>query len=65
MQNITLQWRSRPALLLGWYAFKLNNAFKPNNFYIMYCSLVRPSLEYSTVVWIDTSRKNINKYREI
>ena len=39
---------------LGWHASSQTK-------YIMYCSLVRPLLEYCTVVWRGTSRKNIKK----
>ena len=41
---------------LGWHASSQTK-------YIMYCSLVRPLLEYCTVVWSGTNCKNI-KYRE-
>ena len=37
---------------LGWHASLQTK-------YVMYCSLVRPLLEYCTVVWSGTSRKNI------
>ena len=33
--------------------------------YILYCSLVRPLLEYCTVVWSGTSRKNIKNIEKI
>ena len=33
--------------------------------YLMYCSLVRPSLEYCAMVWSDTSRKNIKNIEKI
>ena len=39
---------------LGWHASSQTK-------HIMYCSLVRPLLEYCTVVWSGTSRKNIEK----
>ena len=43
---------------LGWHASSQTN-------YIMYCSLVRPLLEYCTVVWSGTSRENIKKIEKI
>ena len=43
---------------LGWHASSQTK-------YIMYCSLVRPLLEYCTVVWSGTSRKNIKNIEKI
>ena len=43
---------------LGWHAFSQTK-------YIMYCSLVRPLLEYCTVAWSGTSRKNIKNIEKI
>ena len=44
--------------ILGWHASSQTK-------YIMYCSLVRPLLEYRTVVWSGTSRKNIKNIEKI
>ena len=42
----------------GWHASSQTK-------YVMYCSLVRPLLEYCTVVWSGTSRKNIKNIEKI
>ena len=43
---------------LGWHASSQTK-------YIMYCSLVRPLLEYCAAVWSGTSRKNIKNIEKI
>ena len=43
---------------LGWHTSSQNK-------YIMYCSLVRPLLEYCTLVWSGPNRENIKKIQKI
>ena len=48
--------KRRPTL--GWHASMQTK-------YVMYCSLVRPLLEYCTVEWSSTCRKNIKNIAKI